>query len=74
MHADDIRTNALAERIIGRAFRVLNTLGTGFLGKVYETPLARELRQAGLSVAQKKDTTVYYGGIAVGYYVDDIMF
>jgi GxxExxY protein len=52
---------------------VLNTLGTGFLGKVYETPLARELRQAGLSVAQKKDTTVYYGGIAVGYYVDDIL-
>ena len=32
--ADEIRTNALSERIIGCAFRVLNTLGPGFLEKV----------------------------------------
>jgi GxxExxY protein len=73
MHADDIRTNALSERIIGCAFRVLNTLGTGFLEKVYENALAHELRQAGLSVAQQKGTTVYYGGVAVGYYVADLV-
>jgi hypothetical protein len=28
MHADETRTNELSERIIGCAFRVLNTLGT----------------------------------------------
>ena len=50
MHADEIRTNELSERIIGCAFRVLNTLGTGSLEKVYENALAHEMREAGLSV------------------------
>ena len=45
MNADEIRTNALSERIIGCAFRVLNTLGAGFLEKVYENALAHELRR-----------------------------
>jgi len=48
MHADEIRTNELSERIIGCAFRVLNTLETGFLEKVYENALAHEMREAGL--------------------------
>lgn len=47
MHADEIRTHALSERIIGCAFRVLNTLGAGFLEKIYENALAHELREAG---------------------------
>jgi GxxExxY protein len=51
MHADKVRTNQLSERIIGCAFRVLNTLGTGFLEKVYENALAHELRESGLTVA-----------------------
>lgn len=73
MHADEIRTNALSERIIGCAFHVLNTLGTGFLEKVYENALAHEMREAGLSVAQQKAVTVYYDGIAVGDYVADLV-
>jgi GxxExxY protein len=73
MHADDIRTNALSERIIGCAFRVLNTLGTGFLEKVHENALAHELRRAGLSVVQQKGVTVYYVVVAVWYYVADQM-
>jgi hypothetical protein len=36
MHADEIRSSELSERIIGCAIRVLNTLGMGFLEKVYE--------------------------------------
>jgi hypothetical protein len=36
MHADEIQTGDLSGRIIGCAFRVLNTLGAGFLEKVYE--------------------------------------
>ena len=50
-HADEIRTNALSEHIIGCAFRVQNTLGSGFLEKVYENALAHEMREAGFSVA-----------------------
>jgi GxxExxY protein len=73
MHADEVRVNALSERIIGCAFRVLNTLGTGFLEKVYENALAHEMREAGLSVAQQKGITVYYNGIVVGEYVADLV-
>jgi hypothetical protein len=50
MHVDDIALNRVSERIIGCAFTVLNTLGTGFLEKVYENALAHELRKAGLAV------------------------
>ena len=73
MHADEIRTNDLSERIIGCAFRVLNTLGTGFLEKVYENALAHEMREVGLSVVQQKGVTVYYKGIVVGTYVADLV-
>ena len=73
MDADEIRTNALSERIIGGAFRVLNTLGPGFLEKVYENALAHELRKAGLAVAQQKGITVYYNGIPVGDYIADLV-
>ena len=73
MHADEIRSNALSERIIGCAFRVLNTLGAGFLEKVYENALAHEMREAGLSVAQQKGIAVYYNGIIVGEYVADLL-
>jgi GxxExxY protein len=73
MHADEVRINALSERIIGCAFRVLNTLGTGFLEKVYENALVIEMREAGLLVAQQKGITVYYNGIVVGEYVADLV-
>ncbi|MEZ6137533.1 MAG: GxxExxY protein [Pirellulaceae bacterium] len=33
---NDDELNALTEKIIGCAFRVSNTLGSGFLEKVYE--------------------------------------
>lgn len=36
---------AITETIIGCAFKVQNTLGTGFLEKVYENALAHELRK-----------------------------
>jgi GxxExxY protein len=52
MHADEARINGLSVRIIGCAFRVINTLGAGFLEKVYENALAHELRKAGIAVAQ----------------------
>jgi len=73
MHADEIETGDLSGRIIGCAFGVLNTLGAGFLEKVYENALAHGMRGAGLAVAQQKGITVYYSGIAVGEYVADLL-
>jgi len=57
-HADGERLNDLSGRIIGCAFTVLNTLGTGFLEKIYENVLAFELRAAGLSVVQQSGARV----------------
>ncbi len=42
-HADRARLNDLSGQAIGCAFTVLNTLGGGFLEKVYENALAQEL-------------------------------
>ncbi len=58
--------NRLTETIIGCSFRVLNTLGTGFLEKVYQNALAYELQKRGLTVGRKYPIPVYYEGILVG--------
>ena len=47
-HADNNDLNELSGRVIGCAFTVLNTLGAGFLEKVYENALAYEVRATGL--------------------------
>lgn len=73
MDADDIRTAGLTERIIGCAFRVSNTLGAGFLEKVYENALAQEMRESGLSVARQRGIAVRYKGRVVGEYVVDLI-
>jgi GxxExxY protein len=51
----------------------MNTLGPGFLEKVYENALAHELRKAGLGVAQQYEITVRYDDIVVGEYVADLL-
>ena len=70
-NADQI--NALSNRIIGCAITVSNTLGTGFLEKVYENALTHELRKNGMRVAQQSPIQVIYGGITVGDYAADLL-
>ncbi len=65
--------NKITENIIGCAFTVLNTLGCGFLEKVYENALAHELRKAGFEVKQQYIIKVYYDGIVVGEYAADLL-
>ena len=60
MNDDGRSLNTLTERIIGAAFEVSNTLGAGFLEKVYENALTGELRLRGLAVAQQRGVSVYY--------------
>ena len=61
----------LTERIIGCAYEVSNTLRTGFVEKVYENALARELQKNGLSVLQQYPIKVRYDGFVVGEFVAD---
>ena len=65
--------NVITERIIGCAFSVSNTLGSGFLEKVYENALAHELRKAGIAVSQQYPISVRYDGIIVGEYFADLV-
>jgi GxxExxY protein len=65
--------NGLAQRIIGCAFTVLNTLGCGFLEKVYQNALLHELQKNGLAAETRHPITVYYDGIIVGEYFADLI-
>ena len=62
----------LTRTIIGCAFKVHNTLGPGFLEKVYENALAIELRQHGLRALQQSPIQVTYEGELVGDYYADL--
>ena len=63
----------MAERIIGCAMKVANTLRCGFLEKVYESALTLELKMAGFSVQPQVAVPVFYGDVLVGDYVADIV-
>jgi GxxExxY protein len=73
VHADHERLNELSGRIIGCAFTVLNTLGAGFLEKVYENALALELRKVGLVAEQQRGVQVMYDDSVVGEYFTDLL-
>jgi GxxExxY protein len=72
-HADANSLNDLSGRVIGCAFIVLNTLGAGFLEKVYENALAYEMREAGLSVIQQMGIKIHYSSVLVGEYFVDLL-
>jgi hypothetical protein len=69
--ADERRLDEITEKIIGCAFTVSNTLGAGFMEKVYENALALEIRAAGLPVIQQHPIAVWYKGVIVGEFVAD---
>ena len=62
----------LTQKIIGCAYRVHNTLGPGFLEKVYENALRIELEKLGLRVKQQEPINVEYEGQVVGEYYADL--
>jgi GxxExxY protein len=68
-----VRMNALSEKTIGCAFKVANTLGPGFLEKVYENALAHELRKNCLAAEQQCGIKVLYDSVVVGEYVADLL-
>jgi GxxExxY protein len=65
--------NALTERVLGAVFEVANTLGAGFLEKVYERALLRELQLRGIQATAQASVKVTYKGHYVGEYVADII-
>ena len=74
MHTDkDMELTAHTEKIIGCAYTVSNTLGAGFLEKVYENALAIELRNNHINYQQQFPINVTYNGAVVGEYISDLI-
>ena len=75
MHADERREilDKITEAVIGCAYEVISSLGSGFLEKVYENALVHELRKNGHTVLQQHPVKVHYDGIEVGDYVADLL-
>ena len=69
----DAPINRLTEKVIGCAFKVANTLGSGFLEKGYENALAHELRKSGITVDQQIAIQVRYDGEIVADFYADLM-
>jgi GxxExxY protein len=63
----------LTDMILGAYYRVYNSLGYGFLEKVYENALVMELNEAGFHVSQQHPINVYYKGAVVGDYFADLI-
>jgi GxxExxY protein len=64
---------SLTGQIIKSFYQVYNTLGYGFLEKVYENALAIELRDQGFQAEQQRKIEVFYKEAKVGYYFADII-
>jgi len=73
MHADNFKHTEITEKIIKAYYKVYNTLGYGFLEKVYENAMLLELRDMGLLVEKQQAIKVNYNGVEVGEYYADIV-
>lgn len=63
----------LTEFIIKAFYNVYNSLGYGFLEKVYENSMMIELKSLGLTCERQKPISVYYKNCTVGEYFADII-
>ncbi len=65
-------TNEMTGKVIKCAYKVHNTLGAGFLEKVYENALAIELRKNKFHVEKQYNIPVFYEAEQVGDYYADL--
>jgi GxxExxY protein len=63
----------LTNKIIKCFYNVFNTLGYGFLEKVYHNAMLLELRKYGLEAISQGEIIVFYDGTEVGHYYADII-
>ena len=73
MNTDERGFDSLTERVLGAVFEVSNTLGAGFLEKVYERALLRELGLRGIRATTQASFVITYKGHNIGEYFADII-
>ncbi len=72
MATNNLMYKELSSDILASAFCVYNTLGYGFLEKVYENALCLKLRQKGIDYSQQHAISVIFENVVVGDYYADI--
>lgn len=68
-----LKEEELCRKIIKAYYSVYNTLGYGFLEKVYENAMVLELRKLGIHGRRQVPIKVFYDGDRVGDYFADII-
>lgn len=71
MSSKDI--DEVIEKIVGCAHAVSNTLGIGFVEKVYENALVYSIRKTGMLVDQQYPLKVDFEGVVVGVFFADLL-
>jgi GxxExxY protein len=65
--------DSLTERVLGAVLEVSNTLGAGFLEKVYERAQLRELGLRGIRAVTQASFVITYKDHCVGEYFADLL-
>jgi GxxExxY protein len=68
-----LKEEELSYVVRGCVYEVFKELGPGFLEKVYENALLRELRSRGLNAEAQVPIKVYYKGAVIGEYFADLL-
>ncbi|MEM0519050.1 GxxExxY protein [Aequorivita flava] len=63
----------ISDKIIKAFYKVYNSLGYGFLERVYENAMMIELRKMGLNVQKQMPINVFYEKQQVGKYFADLV-
>ena len=70
---EDYKYKEITDKIISAFYKVYNSLGYGFLEKVYENALIIELKDRGMVAVPQAQIQVFYKGNTVGEYYADIV-
>lgn len=68
-----MKLSNITEQIIKAFYKVYNTLGYGFLERVYEAAMYIELTNMGFEVEKQKPIKVFYEGDEIGVYYADLI-
>lgn len=71
--ATDFLYGDITDQIIKSFYRVYNSLGYGFLEKVYENAMKIELEKIGYHIETQKPLEVFYEKKLVGAYIADMI-
>jgi len=73
MNADNTLLDSLSETVLSAVFEVSNKLVAGFLEKVYQRALLRELSLRGIRATAEASFALLYKGYSVGEYFADLL-